>query len=169
MYRYNLNIIIDLSPESKGYRNLTLILILPIIFISFLILLINFIWAFLVLIIVSIGISPFFILYLFYRNRTKEWILDRQSHKIIHNQLTPSKKSLKQLSFSEIEYLIYTNYKWGAHTASIYSLKFHLNNMEEVQIFVGFKDKCEELGIIIAEFLEKPLYKNIVGIKEKIL
>jgi hypothetical protein len=41
--------------------------------------------------------------------------------------------------------------------------------MEEVQIYVGIKEKCEELGIIAAEFLKKPLYKNILGIKEKIL
>jgi hypothetical protein len=126
-------------------------------------------WGFIFLTVLLPFISPFFILSLFYRNRTEEWILDRQSQKIIHNRLTPSKKSLKQLSFSEIEYLIYTNYKWGAHTASTYSLKFHVKNMEELQIFVGIKDKCEELGIITAKFLEKPLYKNIVGIKEKIL
>ena len=169
MTKKNLNIFNDFSPDSRTYRNVTVIMILPIFLFFIPLVFINFMWGFIFLTVLLPIISPFFILSLFFRNKTEEWILDRQSHKIIHNQLTPSKKSLIQLSFSEIEYLIYTNYKWGGLTASEYSLKFHLKNMEEFEIFVGIKDNCEELGIIIAEFMQKSVYKNISGRREKLL
>jgi len=164
-----LKILIDFSPDSKLYRNVLAILLIPILSMFLLVLLINYNWGFIFLTTLFTAISPFFILYLFYRNKTKEWRLDKQSNEIIYDQLTPSKKSLNTLSFSEIEYLIYTNYKWGSPAVSMYSLLFHLKNMEEVQIFLGKKEKCEELGIIMVDFLEKPLYKNIVGLREKII
>jgi len=165
----NLNILIDFSPDSKLYRNVIAIMLIPILSLFILVLFINYNWGILFLTIFFFFISHFFVLYLFYKNRKKEWRLDKQSNEIIYDQLTPSKKSLRTLNFSEIEYLIYTNYKWGSPAVSMYSLLFHLENMVEVKIFVGRKEKCEELGIIMANFLEKPLYKNIVGLREKII
>ncbi|MFX1259961.1 MAG: hypothetical protein ACFFAN_19095 [Promethearchaeota archaeon] len=161
---------IDQSVDSIMYLFPILILGLPTIAIFLLGLLYNIINALIFLLISSAIIIPFIPGYLYYRNRKSEWILNRASKKIIHNKISPKYKRLKRVNFSEIDFLIYHQNNWtGPGPAIQYSLNFFLKNLKQVKICVERKEKCKELGIILAKFLDKSLFYKTYNWREKII
>ena len=96
--------------------------------------------------------------------------MNKESQKAFYSKINPRYKLLKEVNFSEIEYLIYHHYKWAdaAISPHIYSLSFYTGKLKESIIYCGLIEECKTLGIIISDFLGKSLYYHNGEWKEKI-
>lgn len=158
--------------SSNTYRFLILIFIIPSLFLFLIFIPLNFIAGLQFLIFVFIIIIiPLLILYFYYKIRKVKWDLNKDSQKAFNIKIYPRYKLLKEINFSEIEYLIFRHYKRAGSALSpeIYSLSFFTGKLKEPTIYIGLIEECKTLGIKISEFLGKSLYYHNGEWKEKII
>lgn len=105
-------------------------------------------------IIISFGFLPYIGIYTYYRYRKLEWIFDKMSNKIRLQRVSPSFKRNRAYDFSNIDLISYQERSnWGP---PIYGLMFYFKNKKRgKRFYTGEKIKCERLGSLISEFIEK--------------
>ncbi len=150
----NLTIKVDWSKETLG--ELIFIIGMSSLALTFMIIFMildDIIGGFICLIIILIFTLP--LIPSFFRNYKKitEWNFNTQLTEITYSQVLLRNKLLEQLNFSYIKY-IYYQVSWDE-----YILSFFLDSSKEVLICgMSSKKDCEDLGILIANFINKPLY-----------
>ena len=108
------------------------------------------------LIIIIMLISPVIFLFLSKYTKKTEWNLSKPSSIITYKQVLPRNKLLNELKFSYIKYIFY-QVCWDK-----YILSFFMDSSEEVLICkINSKEYCQDLGILIANFIKKPLYYKL--------
>ena len=96
---------------------------------------------------------PFLISYFLLKNKITEMIFDKSKQKIIYNKISHRKRKQKEFFISEINYFYY---KHGITDSYLYLV---LNSGKEMLIYFGTHgEKCEEVGLILGNFLQIPLY-----------
>jgi len=104
-----------------------------------------------------------------FRYRKREWHFDISTRVIQYRKRSNNPKILKEICFSEIDFLFYKGWEGGyPPTGShIFTLNF-LVLPNTIRIFKGEKDVCIKLGIIIAQFLEQSFYYGSWRGKEQV-
>lgn len=114
---------------------------------------------------------PCLIFYLNTKNHIIKLKIDKAQDIIIYQNSCSIYRKIRQQKFSEVNYLIFNQKSSGPTPGgSLYSLKFFLKqDLKKIEIFFGRKEHCRDLGKIIAEFINKPLYYKEGTWREKII
>jgi len=107
------------------------------------------------LFIFALGFLPFIGIYTYFRYRKLEWIFDTSLNKIHLQRASHSFKRNRSYDFSNIDSITYLlgNYVYGP---SQYDVKILFKNKKKGKnFFTGEKKKCERIGNLVSEFIEK--------------